>query len=55
MVEVTSVRNMLFNNGFSKVFAVWVGYYLGTLEMDDYALKHVCVRHKVVVVNVDYR
>ena len=38
-----------------EVLTTWLGYYLGTLDMDDYILKHISVQHKVVVVNVDYR
>ena len=37
------------------VLTEWIGYYLGSIEMDDHILKHICVQNKVVVVNVEYR
>ena len=53
MVEVMS-KDVLCCQGV-EVFTTWLGYYLGSLDMDDYILKHICVQHTVVVVNVDYR
>lgn len=32
-----------------------LGYVFGTIDGDDYILREICVKQKVVVLNVDYR